>query len=440
MVRRQFGQWFGAWWVLLLYLVIGTWVTVSPPYDNTPAIRSDGLGYHAWTRAILDGHISFCGYDELLDVQAISPRQPSTGGCANKYPPGLALLRFPVMAPFTAVNHGALRSPAEDRANQICSLAAGAVALGATLLAARRLGVGRGLASAGTLAMAFGTGLFHYATYDSSFTHVYSAALVALLMLFGVVHLARADGPVVPLPRRRFAAGTFLFVATGFLVGVRLPSLLVLAAMIGIAAVRLTKSPTRRSWTRLAVCSIGPAMAVVVISQFAYNRLLLGRWTFSSYAGEHFDVGQLKELPVLGGFRKGLVTWYPIVLVAFAATVATRWWKGMGTLIAFTVPLVVLYGSWHSWNLAGGFGHRGFVEVAPIYGLVLACSLQRASAAVRAITLTAGAAATVMTLSLMSAYWGGRAGFGGTTRAQWVEFTVGRGSLPGRLLRRVGGA
>jgi len=121
------------WWAPLLFAFAGLIVTVDAPYTNSPPIRSDGLGHHAWTRALLDGHLSFCAYPELDEVRAVSPPL-QTDMCANKYPPGLALLRFPVMAPFTAQNQGQLRSSAEDLVNQLFSLGAGVAAMVAMVL------------------------------------------------------------------------------------------------------------------------------------------------------------------------------------------------------------------------------------------------------------------------------------------------------------------
>ena len=117
----------GRYWAVLVFVVAAGAVAVNHPYENEPPIRSDGLGYHAWTRVLLDGSLSFCEYPVLRDVGAMR-RDHSTGRCPNKYPAGLALLRFPVMGPITALDGGELRSPAADRANEILSVLAGTLA------------------------------------------------------------------------------------------------------------------------------------------------------------------------------------------------------------------------------------------------------------------------------------------------------------------------
>jgi hypothetical protein len=112
-----------SFWALLPIAIAAVAVTVSPPYDNSPPIRSDGLGYYAWTQAIVEGNFNFCQWPSLVTVQALSahnPRHP--GRCQNKYPPGLALLRFPIMGPLAATQDASAQpdlpvSDAEERAS-----------------------------------------------------------------------------------------------------------------------------------------------------------------------------------------------------------------------------------------------------------------------------------------------------------------------------------
>ncbi len=81
-----------------LAVVLG-WVTLTRPYDNGPPIRSDGLGYHLWTYALLRGDLNFACYREAYaDADCFVPGDPARGFWHNKYAPGVALVRLPVMA------------------------------------------------------------------------------------------------------------------------------------------------------------------------------------------------------------------------------------------------------------------------------------------------------------------------------------------------------
>ena len=115
-----------------------------------------------------------------------------------------------------------------------------------------------------------------------------------------------------------------------------------------------------------------------------------------------------------------------IVLVAAWA----RNWAGIGLLLGLAVPLVMLYGAWHAWGLAGGFGHRGFVELAPVFGVVFAVSIERLSVNARVVSLVAAGVAVTMTLGLLVGYWAGDISFYGATNDQWVRSTVGASSFP----------
>ena len=119
-ITRAFLERWGSCLLVLLVLII---VTLEPPYTNSPPIRSDGLGYHIWTRALLERDLSFCKYRAtLLLIGALSREDPNRGVCQNKFSPGLALLRFPVMAFLVELTPGApVISPAEHQANLILS-------------------------------------------------------------------------------------------------------------------------------------------------------------------------------------------------------------------------------------------------------------------------------------------------------------------------------
>jgi hypothetical protein len=418
------------YWAVLLFVVVAGLVTINHPFENQPVIRSDGLGYHAWTRALLDRHVSFCEYQELQIVGAIT-RNSTTGRCANKYAPGLALMRFPVLGPITALNGGELRSSAEDIASEVLSLIAGAVAVAGIVASALLLRVRAWIANVAAVAAAFGTGLFHYTTFDGSFTHVYSAAIVSMLLLFGVRRLMVTKDDVTAIAASRARDAVVAFVLSALLVSIRLPSLLVLMGLGGaaIVTVRNGRDALRPRLVAMLI-GAGTASALVLVGQIAYNRYMRADWSLSSYAGEEFLLDRLKQLDVLWSFEKGLVTWYPVVVVVVVAAVLARNWSGLALLGGLVLPLVALYGAWHAWNLSGGFGHRGFVEVAPAFGLVLAMSLERMSNAVRAVTVVVAGVAVFMALGLLAAYWNGEASFYGIDRGEWVRHTVGERSFP----------
>ena len=174
--------------ILVPILLIQPWTT----YLDQGPIRSDGVGYFAWTRAVTDGRSSFCEYKWValqggITVPRPTKKNPKATICINRYPPGLAILQFPVMAVLSARSDPTNPvSPAQHEA----SLWLGGLALLTTCLVvtgtARRLGAEGWGVQLAVLTFAFGAGLFSYGTYLASFVHVHVAMFIALLVWSGV--------------------------------------------------------------------------------------------------------------------------------------------------------------------------------------------------------------------------------------------------------------
>lgn len=426
-LRRLARRWASVVVVLVAALgavLLTPWLTSG----GDGSIRSDGVGYHAWTRAILDRDLSFCRYGDL--VGALSYRDEARGVCQNKYPPGLALLRLPVMAPLVDRSPDApLISPAEHRANDL--LAAGALVGVAVLLAGagRRLGLRPVATHVAVLAVVFGTGLFHYGTYDASFTHVWSAlGFAVLLNAWSRASAGAPGGGLLAV----YAVTAF------FLVLIRQTNLLVLV-VLSIAV--LIGARARRIPTSVLAAAAGAVLALGV--QLAYNRYATGEWRLSSYGNEPFLLDRPMQRSVLLSYERGLLTWYPVVGVALVAGLAVRRARPWAlTVLACVLVLTTLYGFWFSWMLGGGFGHRGFVELAPLVFLPLAGALDAASGRARRVVLAATVACVAATASLMLGYWSGAIFFAGTSPQTYWAHVVGEQSWLGPLARavRAGGA
>lgn len=396
----------------------------APPYVNSPPIRSDGEGYHAWTRAILNWDFRFC---EWRGEGFISHIDEARGVCQNKYPPGLALLRLPVMA-FLAE-----RQPASPRtftpAEHTASLMLGALALWLTaaLLAwTTRLLRLPSLRSVAVVAFTvFGTGLFHYGTYDSAFTHVYSALFCALLIALTVREHVRWQ----LVPRSALLLSGF------FLLSLRLTNI-ISVGFFCLAYLALTRRSWRAGLGRLAYLGAGCALAVLL--QLVYNHYALGTLRTSSYGDERFIFERPMQGAVLLSYERGLITYTPLYALAAVAGLCHRRSRTLACLFcALCGAYIGLYGYWHSWMLGGGMGHRGFVELAPLLAVVLCIALGRASWPVAGPVLGTAAACAFVTLQLMSGYWLGTYPMGGATADDyWKHLQVGPSLATGGTLCR----
>jgi hypothetical protein len=410
------------WASCLLLLLILLLVTFNPPHEFPP-IRSDGFGYHIWTRALLEHDLSFCKYGGYPGF--ISRTDRERGVCQNQYPPGLALLRFPVMAPLVDRSPGAPAvSPAEHLANLVLSALA---LLGVCVLAlktARLLGARPWPAHAAVLGVVFGTGLFHYATFDASFTHVYSALGVALLVFLG----ARARSRNEPLPALLPALTAFFLVAT------RLTNLVVLAALAA-GYWGWTGKPRSADLRQLVPVVAGAGVAVAML--MAYNRYAAGHFTASSYGQLGFLLDRPMQLPLLLSYERGLLTYYPVtafVLIAGSAVAATR-----RAALFFTILISVyagMYGFWYHWPLGQGFGHRGFVELMPVAIVLFAVALSRLQPRLQRTVLALSFVCVFATLELMVGYWTRTFPWQGAIPEIYWSHVLGPRSLPARALER----
>lgn len=380
---------------LVLLAILLTAIALREPWRNAPPIRHDGAGYHAWTRAIVQREFSFCMWERISDLRSYVDL--SRGMCQNKYPPGLALLHFPVMAPLLDLSPNApLISPAEHRMCLVLgALTLWAIAALLTWIAVL-LRVPPWRSTIVILSALFGTGLFHYATYDASFSHVHSA-LIALMLLALAIREAE-QGRSMPV--------ALLVLGGFFTIAIRATSALLLAELC-LAYLYWNRARFRHAVLRgVLPAAVGGAVAIAL--QLAYNWYAVGHFTLSSYGEESFLFDRPMQLPIILSYERGLITYFPLFAVALAlgfAIARSRGWASL--LLVQTATLVVLYGYWHSWTLGSGFGHRGFVELGPLVAVVLLIAVRDLSTRAMLVPGAVAISCGIVTLQVMLGYWRG---------------------------------
>jgi hypothetical protein len=407
---------------LLLLAAALALTAVFHPFKNWPLIRWDGEGYHLWTYAILRGDLNFAPYSETHATIAVVPADPQRGFYANKYPPGVALIRLPVMAFFTDPNApGAVPTLAENYAVLILSSLALLATAYFMLRSARLAGAPEWAAQVATLAVIFGTGPFHYATFYGSYSHVWSGLGLAIFMFLGLRALNTPGGK---LPVVSTVATVVLLVL------VRNTNALAIAALaLAYAADLLRRGVSRREVLRdLLIVAVAGAVGLTV--QIALNSYAFGRLTLSAYAGEPFLWGRPMAWSVLTAYDQGLLLYAPLVGVVLVAGLAVRATRpatvGYGLLL---LAYAFLYGFWHSWMLGAGFGHRGFVELMPPAVPLLAVALGQLPRSGRIAALLAVALSVFMSLELMAGYWRGSFPWHSPTREDYVAHLWGEQSF-----------
>jgi hypothetical protein len=407
-------------WVLVLGLLSLAWIYRR--LITEPPIRSDGVGYYLYLPAIVIHHdpsftaVAKANFDGAIPQwTGVTPWDREH--YLDKYTLGTALLQLPFFAVGAAI--AAWTGASRDGFSppfQYAVACAGLVytALGVWLLghALRRWASSRTVAIT-LLAIVFGTSVFHYATFDSVFSHAFSFFVTCAL----VAHL-----PVV-LERRRWRDFALLGAIVGVALLVRPTNALVVA---GAALYRPPGAP--RGWRRelLRRHAVGIGLAIVVAAalvalQLAYWHAATGHFLLDSYRGEHFDVRHAHVWSVLFSVRKGLFFWWPVLLVAAAGCfVLARAGSGWALTVPVTLAAqIVLVASWWCWFFGGSFGHRAFVESAPLFALPFAALVERLQPGwVRRAVMIFVTAAIVWTVVLMIGYWRGSYPY---DTPQWAE-------------------
>ena len=344
-------------------------ITIFQPYNNTPAIRSDGSGYHAWVHAIKNRTLSFCEHQNILGpVGAISMIDSTGQKCGNKYPPGVGIIQAPFTLFFAQQNTNKGFTEAEHWSVLTMGpmLLLGTVFIsGKTLqnLDCRNTAI---LLSNG--AVIFGTGLLHYATYDASFSHIYSSFLFACILYIATKKTQHLRAKAVDWEAIAYALLCMLLILT------RQTNLALILGASSILAVNKNLELHRKK--QFALLSL-LALSFGLSFYFIYNYYHLGYLTLSTYGEERILPFATNTLKVFVSYERGLFTYYPIFLLAVLIGWIHPKFKSIYVAsIGLIISYGLIYGSWHSWPLGAGFGHRGFVDMAPIIILTLGLTFE----------------------------------------------------------------
>ena len=247
----------------------------------------------------------------------------------------------------------------------------------------------------------FGTGLFHYGTYDASYSHVYSAALVAALIWLAVRSRSIVSRPLPFFPVVALAAGLFLVRTTNIL----LVGFWVLAVWCGPERARQIR---RLGIRALAAATIGFPIGIGLTLVLNYE--MFGTLTLHTYPGEGFVWDDPKMLLVMIDEQYGVFRSYPIlgvtVLAGLMARRAPALSRRAGSRARRVYRRFTATGGRGTWS--SGFGHRGFVEVVPLAIPVLALALSSLPRCCRKGRRGPGRRRMTYTVVQMWQYWHNR--------------------------------
>jgi hypothetical protein len=411
-------------------LTIAGYVFVYATGRADPPIRSDGYSYYVYLPSwFLYGDSSLaavardCCGGEFDPVTAII-RWPGTGRWVNAHPIGVAILQ----TPFFLAGHGLTRwsNLSPDGFTFYYQHAAGlagafwAIAGLAVLASLLRRRFSDGVTAATVAALLFGTNLFHYATYDSSYSHAYSFFLMSAFLSLTDRWYARRDIPGSPITAVAIGAVTGLMVLTRH-TNAMFAILFPLHGVTNAAGLRANAGLLAVRWRDLAIMTV--VAGAVMLPQLLIYHDATGRFLVSSYGSLGFTFASPHLWGVLFSVQKGLFFWSPLLLAAlagFALGDRTKLPFLSGTVIVLLLD-TYLIASWWDWQFGGSYGHRGFVDVLPLFAFGLAGCFEwcAATSRRRAVATMVTSAAVALSVVQMLQYWNGVLPISDTTWEQY---------------------
>jgi hypothetical protein len=392
---------------------------------NAP-IRSDGYSYYVYLPSFVLHHdptlaavADDCCGGTFPAFTAIV-RWPTTGNWVNAHPIGVAVQ----MLPFFVVAHLLTRwsNLPPDGFSLYYQHGAGLAGLVYFLagLAIVRRTLSRHFSPGVTLgtlaAITWGTNLFHYGVYDSTFSHAFSFFLIAAL-----VSLTEAwwDEPAV--------LTSLALSVTGALVTLTRHTNIIFLLMVPLYNVTCWRDLRRNARSLvdrgMHVGMMLAVAAVCIAPQLAIYKRATGKWIVSSYGPLGFTFLSPHLFGVLFSVQKGLFFWSPVLLLTVPGL-----WAGRGLARRFALAAAVvmalhayLIASWWDWQFGGSYGHRGFTDSLGLLAIFLAAFFAWTAERPRLVPPVGAVVllAVMLSVAQMIQYWMGILPFANTTWDQY---------------------
>lgn len=337
---------------------------------NVRVIKSDGAGYYAYLPAIFDYQdMSF----SFTENSFSGIWTDSDGNVINKYSVGTAVLASPFFLCADAIYKffNPLMSTGYSKGYNIAMVLSGLFYFLLGLFFLYRILI-RWFSEKATnmtlLSIIFGTSLLHYATYDITFSHVYSFAMITLFIWL----TTRIEEDVKDSIGRHLGLG----IVAGLIFDIRNLNIIILFFYIFYKVGR-GQSLVERAKKIFSLRRIIPNFFGLILGispQIVYWLVATGKPIIRSYSGsETFSWLFPHILNGLFSVEKGLFFWSPILLIAVIGVIKTRksdlpFW---GLFVCIILHMYISL-SWDCWWYGSCFGQRAYIDVYAAYAIGLA--------------------------------------------------------------------
>lgn len=396
---------------LIFILAIVSCMVIYTKKYNGPPIRSDGFGYYSYLPSLfIDHDLSF-----KTPIENLQPTTPprtyglnvfqETSRYINKYTIGTAVLELPSYLIATAItkvlqldNNG--YSPTFQYANTLSAIIYFCIGL---LIIYRQLRKRFTLfiSVASLLLLVFGTNLFHYSTYDASFSHVYSFATFSVLLYYLLKYQEDEN------KSHSLKISFILGLTVGMIGLLRVPNVTV--ALIPAVLFMASYQKNRNFAMLVKESALFLLAATLVFSlQMMCWKYATGHFFVNSYLDETFNWSNPQFVNFLFSVQKGLFFWAPSLFIAVLGLVLLikkEFIMGLA-ISAFMLINIYVCSSWWAWSYGHGFGSRPFVDVLPLLAIPLALGTQYIANKIGTRTVALQyLALMVWSCTLMISYW-----------------------------------
>lgn len=386
------------WWHDRALVALLTLFALVAPFVTHRIYASDEIQYFAYTHSLFfDRDLDFG--NEYMHFYQSNPqkfgaiytdlylkRETLTGLPINVAPIGTGLFWLPAYAHahlFVLVANGLGANVPADGYSQpyitaICltSYLLGCVGLLLCYFMSRRL-FGMRVSAVGVVVMWLATPLIFYTVVAPPWSHATSLFTVTLFMWYWLRTKREAGRTLGEWVLLGFFAGLMMLVREQDALFLIVPGLEVVVRLV--AQWRKSRLADRQALLSpiLGFVLMGLAAAIVFIPQLIAYRVITGQLGPSKVVSSKFNWTSPNALNVLFSPEHGLVPWTPIVVVALVGLVFL-WRRDRLLTAALTTAFFVqvyIAGSFLTWQSAGSFGQRRFINSTAIFVLGLVALL-----------------------------------------------------------------
>ncbi len=370
--------------LILLFAIVCTSIIFNEDRGSKNQFTSDRLGYYIHLPAVFIYHdLANLRFYDSLDIKYGRTLELGyllhdvNGKKLNKYPVGVALFELPLFIDanlYCQVD----KSYAQDGLTapyQFAGIFSNILWVVAGLFVLRRFlrkYFSDSITTLTLLAIAFGTNLYTYSTFETGMSHPYSFFLFCCLLYLIDIWYTKGW---------RNGTSILIGLVLGLIFIVRPINIIAVVLVLAWKVYNYSSLTERVKFFRkhcLSTLPAAAAFAIIVFIQLAYWKYITGHWFYYAYEGERFTFLRPHVLAGLFSYRKGWFVYTPMAMLGLLSLFylqKTR--KGFApAILIFFVLMIYAVFSWEQWWYGNSFGCRPLIETVGVLALPIASSIE----------------------------------------------------------------